>query len=194
MNASLRATKIAVLLASILSVGSPLLCEAQDKAFESKPFAITEERNAAVGFALTQSLVTTGIANNCASLNDSALQDPGKVPSGWKQRNGMYVEASLGYLHYAATLIGSRKGQEEGKAFYRNAQSEIQKQAGLSLQDLFGARPPTIKKCEKLLGLMAEERMDLKTVDAIGNDNFMRALGEILEFHTWVMDRNKKRP
>lgn len=146
-----------------------------------------------MGFALTAGLVTGNIAKNCALLKDSTLQDPEKVLSNWKQKNGAYIEASLGYLQYASALISSRKGKEEGQSFYRNAQSEIQKQAGLTLRDSFSSQPPNSQKCEKLLGLIASGEMDLNAMDSRGKDNFMHTLEEIVAFHPaglWNGTRN----
>lgn len=182
---------ISISLLAVLSVGS-LLSWAQDTAPQPKTFAITEERNAAVGFALAAGLVTGNITKNCALLKDDALQDSEKVLSNWKQKNGAYIEASLGYLQYASTLIGSRKGKEEGRSFYQNAQSEIQKQAGFTLRDSFSSQPPNRQRCEKLLGLIASGEMDLKAMDSRGKDNFMRTLDEIVALHHWVLERNKK--
>lgn len=169
------------------------LSPADDVVGTKEPFALTEQRNAAVGFALAGGLLATNAARNCGLLKDNVLPDAGKVESGWKQRNGAYIDASLGYLYYASSLINARKGKEAGQAFYKNAQTEIQQQAGLSLKNLFKSQPPDRENCGKLLGLISAGEMDLKKMDSMGKDNFIGTLDEILAFHKSVVERSKRR-
>ncbi len=176
----LTASVVVILLISVSA-------SAQEGGRQSSPFSITEARNEAVGFALTTGLVAINATKNCVTLNDASLQNPDQVAAGWRQRNGRYIDASLGYLHYGSALIASKRGKEAGQAFFQSAQLEAQKNAAATLRDLFSSQPPNREKCEKLLGLITAGEMDLKAKPA-----YMTTLDEILSFHTAVMERARK--
>lgn len=185
--------KSAVIAVLVSLMGNPLVLSAQEA--PPKPFEITEKRNAAVGLALATGLVATNVTEKCTLPKDPTLVDPKKTLNNWNKRNGQYVRASLAYLSYASAVVGAQKGKEAGDAYYKNAQTEIQKHAALTLQDLFPTPKPNSKQCEKLLGRVARGEMDFKILDAQGKgDNFLGTLDEILTFHNEAMERNRKPP
>jgi hypothetical protein len=159
---------------------------------QDKPFAITEQRNAAVGFALAAQLIAVNVARNCAQLRDATLPDTARIEAGWIRRNGTYVEAAVAYLQYASNLVASRRGKEAGQAYYRKAQEEIQQQAGLGLRELFGAQKPDRTHCEKLLPIVASGAMDLTPMDARANEGFLPTLDELVVFHRSMIERTRK--
>jgi hypothetical protein len=65
---------------------------------------VTEQRNAAVGFALTSSISTQRMLKSCAAVPDTSARFA-DAQSRWATRNKPYVDAADGWMSYVKSII-----------------------------------------------------------------------------------------
>ncbi|MBU1566175.1 MAG: sel1 repeat family protein [Proteobacteria bacterium] len=148
-----------------------------------KPLTVTEARNAAVGFALTQATFTDNMIAACSQLSSKGKQDPEIVLSGWRQRNGPYVEAAHGWILYVTGIIRGSQGQEAAETFQSNTLNEFKTMARATADDMFSRGDAKSVVCEKWMLFLSDPRIDLVASTEFGAD-----LRDILTFHRAVLE------
>ena len=152
------------------------------------PLPITEPRNAAVGYALTQAQFVNTMLGTCARLDEATSSRAKLIWSNWQDRNWPYVEAARGWLQYSQAVVSSRQGQEAGAAVQSKVISEVGANARLTLLDILPGGEPQAAACEKWLHLTNDTRIDLRASKEFGRD-----LDDILAFHRAVLERAPRR-
>lgn len=152
------------------------------------PLAVTEPRNAAVGFALTQAQFVNTLLGTCARLDEGMSESSKLTWSNWQARNWSHVEAARGWLQYVRALISSKNGQEAGASFQSKTIAEIGANARTTLLDIFPGGEPQAAACNQWLGLLSDPRIDLRASKEFGRD-----LDDILAFHRAVTEHAKSR-
>jgi hypothetical protein len=156
--------------------------EAQESPAPLKPLAVTEPRNAAVGFALTQTAFTVNMVGACKQMPEKTSQDPDAVLVAWRQRNGSIVDASQGWILYVRSLIVAQQGQEAGEAFTSKTLAEFATNGASTANSMFSKGDTKSVVCEKWLRFLSDPRIDLSASAEFGRD-----LNDILAFHTTVV-------
>jgi hypothetical protein len=161
---------------------------AQDEFAPFEPLPVTEARNAAVGFALTQAAFAANIIATCKQSPNKYAKDPETVLNGWRNRNGEYVEAGYGWIMYVKALINVRQGQQAAESFKSQMLKEFATTGAATSKDMFSKGDPESVVCEKWLGFLSDERIDLPASAEFGND-----LKDILTFHRAVLEKSSGR-
>lgn len=112
-----RVTTIAILLAT----GSGVAASAPANAPK-----ITEQRNAAVGFAITLWMFNVdALGNHCSKLgspSDGQFLDAFKA---WQDRNAPYVNTALEYMVDMEDFIAAEQGEEARRKFHADRKAEF---------------------------------------------------------------------
>ncbi len=148
------------------------------------PLPITEPRNAAVGYALTQAQFVNTLLATCARLDESSSNRAKLTWSNWQDRNWPHVEAARGWLQYVRAVVSSRQGQEAGASWQSKIISEVGANARSTLLDVLPNGEPQAAACDKWQQLVSEPRIDLRASKEFGPD-----LDDILAFHRAVLER-----
>lgn len=87
---------------------------------------ITEQRNAAVGFAITLWMFNVdALGNHCSKLgspSDGQFLDASKA---WQDRNATYVNAALEYMMDMEDFIATQQGEEARRKFHAESKAEF---------------------------------------------------------------------
>lgn len=161
---------------------------AQDETAPFQPLPITEARNAAVGFALTQAAFAANIIATCKQSPNKYAKDPETVLNDWRERNGQYVDAGYGWIMYVKAVIRTRQGQAAAESFKSQALNEFATTGAATSKDMFSKGDHESVVCEKWLGLLSDERIDLPASAEFGGD-----LKDILAFHRAVLEKSNGR-
>lgn len=161
---------------------------AQDSPAPLKPLPVTEPRNAAVGFALTQAAFTANMIAACNQLPEKGIQDPNTVFAGWRQRNGPYVEAAQGWILYVTGLIRGSKGPEAAQTFQQKTLNEFTTSAKTTANSMFLKGDPKPVVCDKWMRFLSDPRIDLVASAEFGGD-----LRDIFAFHKAVLETGRAR-
>jgi hypothetical protein len=87
----------------------------------SSPIQVTEQRNAAVGFAITSWMTNVDVLEkHCSALGSKSDGQFVKTLDGWEKRNNPYVNAAMEYMADIEDGIRSGKG-EASRQDFRNA-------------------------------------------------------------------------
>ncbi|MEP7185353.1 MAG: hypothetical protein ABI767_05880 [Rhodanobacter sp.] len=87
----------------------------------SSPIQMTEQLNAAVGFAITSWMTNVDVLEkHCSALGSKSDGRFVEVLDGWEKRNNLYVNAALEYMADIEDGIRSSKG-EASRQNFRNA-------------------------------------------------------------------------
>lgn len=152
-----------------------------------KPLPISDSRNAAVGFALTQTALVVDVINRCKEVPAGLSKNPVEVFSRWQQRNGTYFEAAKGWLMYVASSIKAKEGQEKADQFTKAVVSQARQSAEMTAKKIFSGKEPSQEVCEKWFGILLSPQSDI-----LASKEFSGDLQEILEFHKSVLSRYKE--
>ena len=152
------------------------------------PLPITEPRNAAVGYALTQAQFVNTLLGTCARVDESTSTRAKLTWSNWQDRNWPHVEAARGWLQYVRAMVSSRQGQEAGAAIQSKVIAEVGANARSTLLDVLPGGEPQAAVCDKWLQLASDPRIDLRASKEFGRD-----LDDILAFHRAVLERAPRR-
>jgi len=82
---------------------------AQAHAGPPKPLDITEQRNEAVGFAITQAVAVNDVRLACEGVLDAGTRFP-DAERRWLKRNGSYLDAARGWMAYVKVTIAEQEG------------------------------------------------------------------------------------
>ena len=126
--------------------------------------AMTEERNAAVGFAATQQLVVMeSIINQCRTFNGVGDQADNAYQA-WNARNSLASRAAWTYLTLAGDVLTARQGAEAGKKFYADRKAEFGAAAKQSLLAIFKDGIVDIPACQRLVAEINRGAMDVSAM------------------------------
>lgn len=161
----MRLTLLAALLtaAPMVSASSPA------------PLEITEQRNAAVGFALTASAAIERMGNSCAAVPEASTQFS-EASRKWASRNKPYADAARAWMSYVKSVLAAEKGADVADAFVSNTYSVFSDQASLMAAESLPGSPPTVADCLKWAGILNARKFDFDQ-----NAEFSRDLRDIRE-------------
>lgn len=152
------------------------------------PLSITESRNAAVGYALTNAQFVNTLLGTCARLDADTSARAKLAWSNWQGRNWPHVEAARGWLQYVRATVSSRQGQETGAVLQSEVISEVGANARATLFDVLPGGEPQVAACDRWLQLANDSRLDLRSSKDFGHD-----LDDILAFHRAVLEHAQRR-
>lgn len=132
------------------------LASAQDRTS-----AITEERYAAISFALTMDLVTASLGSTCAKASEALSARAQTARSTWTTHNGQFVGSAHKYLLFVRSQIASERGDEAGSAFYEAQRSRFVADATEAMTDTFPGGNIDAAGCDKVLSNMSGGAMNL---------------------------------
>ena len=173
--------KLALVL--LLFCSSAITAIAQDSPAPLKPLPVTESRNAAVGFALTQTIFTADMIAACSQLPAKGIQDLDSVSAGWRQRNGSYIDAAYGWIYYVKGIIRRSQGDEAAETFEAMTLNEFKTNARATADEMFSKGDPASVVCEKWMRFLSDSRIDLVASTKFGAD-----LRDILAFHSAMLE------
>jgi hypothetical protein len=162
--------KLSVFIATII-VSAPLAAIGQ-----VAPIAVTEQRNAAVGYALAASAATERMLKSCAAVPEAAAQFA-ETQSQWGLRNKPYVDAANGWMSYVKSIISKQKSSEVAEAFIANTYGIFSDQASMLAAELLPGSPPTAASCKKWADVFDSKKFDLEQ-----NAEFSQDLKDIRTF------------
>ena len=88
--------------------------------------SITEQRNAATGFAITMWMTQIdALGDHCAKLGGPPDNEFMHVLKGWQDRNAPYVNAALEYMADVEDFISAKQGDAARKAFRAARKAEF---------------------------------------------------------------------
>ena len=91
------------------------------KASPPRLIQVTEQRNAAVGFAITSWMTQVDVLEkHCSALGSESDEHFLEALDGWEKRNNLYVNAALEYMADIENRIRSSEG-EASRQNFRNA-------------------------------------------------------------------------
>lgn len=151
-----------------------------------EPLPITESRNAAVGFALTQTALVVDVINRCKEV-PGLSKNPVEVFSRWQQRNGPYFEGAKGWVMYVASSIKAKQGQEKADDFTKTIVNQARQSAEMTTKKFFSGKEPPPEVCDKWLGILSSQQSDI-----LASQEFRGDLQDILKFHKSVLSRYKE--
>lgn len=134
---------------------------------------VTEQRNAAVGFALTGSIATERMEKACALVPEAAAQFS-EARRQWELRNRPYVDAANGWMTHVKSLLAQQKGSEVAEAFIANTYSVFSDEASMMAAESLPGSPPTAANCQKWAVILDSKKFDLDR-----NAEFTRDLKDI---------------
>ena len=147
-----------------------------------EPLAITEQRNAAVGYVLSFTATVVNVTNTCKMV-PSLSKSPIDAFTSWQLRNGKYFEASQGWINYVSSQVKATRGQAASDEFRKRVVGEAAKSGETTVKGFFSTTPRT-EVCEKWIGLLFSPQSDL-----INNKSeFNNEVREIVEFHKAVSE------
>lgn len=141
---------------------------------------ITESRNAAVGYAVTQALTIHELTRACARVPTAA----GKIADAeheWLVRNQDYFEAARGWLEYVKHMVATQEGTEAADAFKARTRDGFRRTAAKLVAKEIAQLPPDEARCSKWADLIYSGQGDLDQ-----ELKYLAALKEILAFHRSV--------
>lgn len=156
------------LVVAAIAISTPLTALSQ-----VQPTDVTEQRNAAVGFALTSSKATERMLKSCAVVPE-ATEHFTKVQREWALRNQPYVHAASGWMSYVKSLVAKEKSPEVAEAFITNTYGVFSDQASMMAAESLPGSPPTAASCNKWAGALDSKKFDLDQ-----NAEFAQDLREI---------------
>lgn len=165
------------LMALLASTALPALAEEPPK-----PLSITNERNAASGFALTQAGFYSRLVSNCKRLPERGKVDPDEAITSWRKRNGEMLEAAQGWFLYVKGVIARRENAEAANTFEHKTVGDLSKQADDMLKQAFGRPEPKAQICDSWMRALDDPRIDLTA-----SKDYGQPLTEILAFHRLVV-------
>jgi hypothetical protein len=175
--------KLNILLTAI-AISAATNSHAQTPAEPLKPLPVTEERNAAVGFALAQMQFVSSLLSACSRLDETAADGSKLAWSDWLRRNSAYLEGARGWVLYVRALATARSGPQAGAALQAKIADDVSVSAKASLLEILPGGEPQAVACEKWLKLVADPRMDVRASKEFGAE-----LEAIRAFHQAVLQR-----
>ena len=121
---------------------------------------VTEQRNAAVGFAITANVALHRMESTCSGTRDGATAFQ-QAHAQWTTRNHLYVEAANAWMDHVKSLIAKDAGQEVADAFVRNTYSVFSDQASMQAAQSIPGSPPRSSDCKKWAGILDSGEFDL---------------------------------
>lgn len=168
-------TRAAALLALLA-----LLLHGAAQAALPQPLEITEPRNAAVGYALTQASFVDRALAACAGVPGLA-EASRSVRVRWEARNRPYVEAAGGWLLYGASMMRVEAGDAAARGFVDDTRALFDREAAAALDTVLPQGAPADSRCSALL-----RRFDDGSQDIARESEFRRDLEDIRAFHEAV--------
>jgi hypothetical protein len=143
----------------------------------STPLQVTEQRNAAVGFALTGYVALERMEKSC-SIVPEASSPFSDARRQWISRNKSYVDAANGWMDYVKSLITQEKGSQVAEAFISNTYNVFSDQASMLAAESLPGSPPLAADCIKWVGILNSKQFDFDK-----NPEFSLDLKEIRAFY-----------
>jgi hypothetical protein len=168
-----------IFLALVVLLAGPLPARAQEQ-----PGAITEARNAAVGFALTMDLVTSSLASTCAETSEALSRTAPAARSAWKAHNWHLVDSAHKYLLFVRARVVAQRGEDAGRAFYEEQRARFVADARTALTDTFPEGGINAGECETVVTKLVDGSMDFEA-----KPDFFKALVEIEEAIAYMLDK-----
>ena len=163
-----------LLLSSSLYAGNPTQIP--------EPLPITEQRNAAVGYALSFSSVVVNVTNKCKMI-PALSKSPIDAFTSWHLRNKQYFEAAQGWVHYVGTQVKAIRGQAAAVEFESRIVGDAAQTGESTVKGFFSRTPPS-EVCERWIGLLFNSQSDLIN----DKSEFNNELQDIVKFHKAVTE------
>jgi hypothetical protein len=170
-----------------LMLGS-LLLSSQAGAQGAPMLAVTEQRNAAAGFVLTQALVVKKVVRTCQGLPQPFPADSTAAFESWMGRNKQPVKASQNWLIYVGTLMESKDGRPEAQAFLKEATAVFEARSNETLKTSFPTGSADAAECKKWLGAFSGAQFDVSA-----NKDYLPDLKDLVAFNK-VLESKSKNP
>ncbi|WP_153242539.1 hypothetical protein [Frateuria defendens] len=138
---------------------------------------VTEQRNAAVGFALTMTATVERMKKSCAAVPEAAPQFS-EASRQWVVRNKPYADAANGWMDYVRSQIARQKGPKVADAFISNTYSVFSDKASMIAAESLPGSPPAAASCLKWVDTMNAHAFDLEQ-----NPEFVQDLKDIRAFY-----------
>lgn len=129
---------------------------------EERTAVITEQRNAAVSFALTVDIVTTSLAATCAEAGESLAVKAAAARSSWRAHNGHLVDAAHRYLLHVRAVVAAQRGEDAGRAFYEEQKARFFAEAKTALMETFPAGGVGASECEAIVPKLRDGSMNFE--------------------------------
>lgn len=144
-----------------------------------KPLDITENRNAAAAFALTNAFILLAVNENCHDDFDNDHKS-------WVNRNKEYLDAAKGWMLYVKSMISITKNEDAAKKFYYKTIEEMKNTARKGIEQSV-IRNGKQKLCENFKRVVESRKFDFAVIPM-----FQGELKEIKMFHSAMMEGKVK--
>src|SRR3546814_6698649 len=137
------------------------ICSSPARA-ESENLEITEARNAAAGFAVTNWMtVIDSLGTHCSELDDEAGKRSMDALLSWQAANMPYVDAAMRYMIAIEDLILARHGENARLQFRNDRKAEFLQAAHSAEEAWFPDRAVDPDSCLRLSAHVADGALDL---------------------------------
>lgn len=153
---------------------------AQAHAGPPKPLDITEQRNEAVGFAITQAVAVNDMRLACEGIPDAGTRFS-DVERRWLKRNGSYLDAARGWMAYVKVAIAEQEGSVAADAFSSRTNQRFADQASKIAADAMSGFTVDAEHCNRWASLVDAGQGDLEQ-----NAKYAHDLQDIRAFHESV--------
>lgn len=144
------------------------------------PLDVTEQRNAAAGFAIKQADVVEMAGKACSAVPEVAAQFA-EAERQWVGRNGPYVDAADAWVTWVKVLRAKQDGDAAAKDFYVHTYELLSDNAAKLVAKLLPGSPPSATDCRRL-----KDMLDSRQADLDQEAEFARDLRDMRTFYDAV--------
>jgi len=141
-----------------------------DEAKLIEPMPITDARNTAVEYAMTQALIHSKIAEKCQKLPEPIKTNAKTALVEWRNRNQYLVTPTFFWINYVA------KANPQNQDYVYLAMTSFNVKAKEVVQTAMPDRKPDASACDEWLAKFLDASLDLK------NSEHATSLQEIREY------------
>ena len=149
-----------------IMLGIVVIALTSQQAHAASAVAITEERNVAVGFFVTQQMVLfDSLINQCGAVEGTA-ESTRQAYAGWTERNARAVRATWAYMVLAQDEVRANDGEGAAKDFNVARKAEFTAATKQALLAIFKDGIVDATSCASLASLVERGGMDVTRVPA----------------------------